>query len=107
MLPFLGVKGAKEAFNFIPGLIIPRQFGPIMEMSDNFAIFLIFCSKIFPCFPSSANPEEIIIMPFTFFWEHSSIIFGTIFAGTAITAKSTGSLICFIDGTVLTPKTSF
>ena len=70
------------------GFITPKQLGPIILIFPRCACCRISCSKARPFSPTSLNPAEIIIAPLIPASTPSAIIFGTVDAGVAITAKS-------------------
>jgi len=98
MSPASGVIAAKDTFTPAPGLIIPRQFGPISRMLY-VRQWERMISHIFrPSSPASANPAEMMISPGTFALPHCSTTPGTAGAGMQITARSTGSGVLAMFG---------
>ena len=80
------------------GFIIPKQFGPIILIFPPCATDNISFSKAIPFSPASLKPAEIIIAPLIPACTQSAIIFGTVGAGVAITARSIFSEISKIVG---------
>jgi hypothetical protein len=78
---------ANVAFNPMCGNITPTQFGPMIRIFPRRSRICLSSSA--PVDPHSLKPAEMITAPLTPAAAHSPIIFGTIAAGVAITARST------------------
>ncbi|GBC74362.1 hypothetical protein HRbin05_00402 [archaeon HR05] len=87
--PGFGVLLRNVALRLLLGLIMPRQFGPIMFRAYLSLASIIFASNALPSSPTSLNPAEIMMRFFTPALPHCSTIPGTVGAGVAITARST------------------
>jgi len=98
ILPDLGILSTNVALRFVLGRIMPMQLGPIMRMPYFFFISRILFSSALPSMPVSLKPADTMIAPFIPAFPHCSTISGTVFAGVAIMARSTGSGISFTVG---------
>ena len=61
--PPLGVPPAKLAFSPVTGLMIPRQFGPMMRNVVPLMMSMSCASSATPGGPISLNPAEITTAP--------------------------------------------
>ncbi len=93
MRPAPGIWGASEAFSRTSGavLIRPKAFGPMSRMPYERAWRSRARWRSRPSGPDSAYPEERITRPRTPCSPQSRTTSGTWAAGTASTARSTGS----------------
>ncbi len=104
-LPGRAMSAAKVAFNFEPGTITPRQFGPTMRMPALFASSKTWRSSSTPTGPISLKPAEIMMTPFTPAVPQSLTMPGTVAGGVMMTARSAGSGTAVMLGYALTPST--
>ncbi len=88
--PRLGETGSNVALIHWCGIMIPRQFGPMIRIACLRAIAVTSSSRTVPAPPISRNPAVTMMASRTPFFPHSSITPGTRRAGTATTAQSTG-----------------
>ena len=89
MCPLAGVAAAKLAFRWMPGTMMPRQFGPRIRMPSNLRCSSRTCSSsLRPSSPISRKPAEMITMPRVPASPHSRTSAGTVGAGVQMTARS-------------------
>ncbi len=96
--PALGETGSNVALIPWCGIMIPRQFGPVILIPCLRAISTTLSSRTAPSPPISRNPAVTMTARRTPFSPHSSITPGTSRAGTAMTAQSTGPGISTTEG---------
>ena len=97
--------GANVALSRRDGRIQPRQFGPSIRMGCPRSQALSSASRARPASPASRNPAEITTAPRTPLATQSFRAGRTAGAGTAITARSTGSSIARSDAVAGSPWT--
>src|SRR3989344_859392 len=103
--PASGYPEANEALSLCEVLIIPRQFGPRIRIWNLCAILRIRKSNRLPLGPASAKPAEIMTTKGILFVPQSRKTFGTIAAGTAMTARSIEPATSRTDAYVFLPST--
>ena len=85
------------------GMIMPRQFGPMIRVPWLRAMETIRSSRAFPCSPISLNPAVMMTAIGTPLAPHSSMTRGTWIAGTVMTARSTGAGMDVMFGYAFSP----
>ncbi len=95
-----GMRGAKEAFSRTSGCVwmSPRQLGPTMRIPPRRTASISSACRVSPSPPTSAKPAVMTTSARTPASAHSSTTPGTTGAGTARTARSTGSPIASTEG---------
>src|SRR5262249_5787474 len=96
---------AKVAFSPSAGRAMPRQLGPTSRTPQRRAFSRSARSSFAPSAPTSANPAVITTAERTPALPHSSITPGTVLAGVAMTARSTGAGTLATDGSRPPPLT--
>src|SRR5437867_8849329 len=106
--PAGGQAGAKVASRLTAGSVLttPMQLGPTMRIPRPRTNRASSFWAAAPSDPVSAKPAEITTTALTPRSAHSDTVIGTTAAGTATTARSTGSAIAPRDATVSIPATS-
>ena len=103
-----GMVGAKVALRRTAGTVfrMPRQFGPISRIPDSRQTSISSRWRSVPAAPVSAKPAEMTTTAGTPFAAHSRATALTAGAGTAITARSSGSGTSSIVGYARTDWTT-
>ncbi len=99
-LPRGGTTGASEALRLTAAsvLMIPKEFGPTTRIPAPRARRTSSAWSRAPSRPSSAKPDDTTSSALTPASAHSSTTSRTAWAGTAMTARSTGSGIAPTEG---------